>query len=184
MIQMTNIPMLSFIDDFREEVQGIGNKLIPNFWSFLTQLLALIILIIVFMLVAYKPVKKMLNARAENIENNIKTAQTYAQISEQNLKQSEETIIASKKKANDIIAEATVKASEKQKEMIDETNKEIVRLKKEAEKDIEASRQAALDEIHDEMVNVAISASEVLLKREINKEDDSRIVEEFIKNAD
>ena len=183
MILNTNIPMFSFIDDFREEVQGIGDKLVPNFWSLLTQLLALIIIIVVFIVVAYKPVKKMLNARAENIENNIKTAQINAQASEQNLKQSEEAIIASKKKANEIIADATIKAGEKQKEMIEEANEQIIRMKKEAEKDIENSRQSALDEIHDEMVNVAISASEVLLKREINKEDDSRIVEEFINNA-
>lgn len=184
MIQNLNIPMLSFIDDFSKEVQSIGEKLIPNFWSFLVQFLSLIVLIIIVMKFAYKPVKKVLKERADYVENNIKEASEKNAISEQNIKQSEEMIIASRKEANDIIENANKIAEDKKQASILETEKQVMRMKKEAEEDIEKSKLAALDEIHDEMVNVAITASEEVLKREVSKEDDSRIVEEFIKNLD
>ena len=50
-------------------------KLIPNFWSFLIQLLSLIVLIIVVIFVAYKPVKKILQKRQDYIVNNIRESE-------------------------------------------------------------------------------------------------------------
>lgn len=184
MIQNLNIPVLSFIDDFSKEVQSIGDKLIPNFWSFLVQFLSLIVLILIVMKFAYKPVKKVLKERADYVEKNVKEAGEKNAISEQNIKQSEEMIIASKKQANEIIESANKMAEDNKEAVILETEKQVMRMKKEAEEDIEKSKAAALDEIHDEMVNVAILASEEVLKREVSKEDDSHIVEEFIKNLD
>ena len=43
-------------------------KLIPNFWSFLIQLLSLIVLIVVIIVFAYKPVKKILKTRQDYID--------------------------------------------------------------------------------------------------------------------
>ena len=55
--------------------QEFIDKLIPNFWSFLIQLLALVVLIIATIFLAYKPVKKMLAKRQEHIEENILQAE-------------------------------------------------------------------------------------------------------------
>ena len=50
------------------------SKLIPNWPSFVTQLAALVVLIIVVIVFAYKPVKKILKKRQDHIEENIKEA--------------------------------------------------------------------------------------------------------------
>ena len=42
----------------------------------------------------------------------------------------------------------------------------------------------ALEDIHNEIVNVALDASKAILRREINEEDNSKLVEEFIKEVD
>ena len=55
--------------------QEFIDKLIPNFWSFLIQLLALVVLIIATIFLAYKPVKKMLAKRQNCIEENILEAE-------------------------------------------------------------------------------------------------------------
>ena len=47
-----------------------------------------------------------------------------------------------------------------------------------------ASKQEAKEEIRREMVSIALSASEEVLKREINEKDNSRIVTDFIKDLD
>ena len=57
-------------------------------------------------------------------------------------------------------------------------------MKADAEQDIIRSREEALDEIHDEIVSVALSATSEVLKREINEKDNARIVDDFIKDMD
>ena len=53
-----------------------------------------------------------------------------------------------------------------------------------AEEDIERSKEEAKEEIRKEMVSIALSASEEVLKREVNEKDNARVVANFIKDLD
>ena len=101
-----------------------------------------------------------------------------------NASQSEETIIASKKEAASIIAQAKETAEDNKRAMIEETQLEINKMKSLAEEDIARSKEEAKEEIRQEMVSVALAASEEVLKREVNEKDNARIVENFIKDMD
>ena len=57
-------------------------------------------------------------------------------------------------------------------------------MKLRAEKDIERAKEEAKDEIKKEMINIALDASSVILKREVNSDDNARLVEEFIKDIE
>ena len=162
----------------------IGEKLIPSWTSFVIQFAALIVLLLVVFIFAYKPIKKLLKKRADYIEDNIKEAEKNRAIAEKNMVQSEETILASKKNAAEIIEKANNQAKANYDASIEQTRQEIIQMKLDAEKDIERSRQDALEEIHDEMVDVALSASSEILKREVNSKDNARLAEEFIEKLD
>ena len=69
-------------------------------------------------------------------------------------------------------------------EMIADTHVQIRKMKSDAEHDIEQSKKEALEDIHDEIVSVALMASSEVLKREINEKDNARIVEDFIKEME
>ena len=49
-----------------------------------------------------------------------------------------------------------------------------------AQEDIERAKEEAIKDIHDEMVKVALSASEEILKREVDTKDNKRLAEDFI----
>ena len=166
------------------EEKDFINKLIPNWTSFVTQVAALVVMIIIVLLIGYKPVKKMLKKRQDYIEASIRDAEVAKRQAERDAKQAEEMIIASKKEATQIMKNAEINAATRSEEMLKETNVQIARMKQEADKDIERSRQEALDDIHDEIVSVALSATSEVLKREINEKDNSRIVEDFIKDME
>ena len=51
------------------------NKLIPNFWSFIINLLALIVTFVILYFVAYKPVKRYLKARKDYVKGNIEDSE-------------------------------------------------------------------------------------------------------------
>ena len=162
--------------------ESIRQKLIPSWISFILQFAAFIVLLVIVIFVAYKPVKKMLRKRQEYIEQEISDAEKSKALAATNLSQSEERIIASKKEATQIIEDARDQAI-KQKEMIIlQAKQEAERIKLEAEKDIARSRQEALDDIHKEMVEVAMLTSSEILKREVNSKDNARLAKEFIEN--
>ena len=179
---MLNLVVLSDVGDYIKET--ISKNLIPDWISFTVQCAAFVIMIIVIFCVAYKPVKKMLAKRADYVENTIRETESAKAEALKNASASEEKLIASKKEAAEIVSEAKVNAQNIQKETLEQTQLEVNKMKEQAEKDIEKSKIEAKEEIRKEMVSVAISASEEVLKREINEKDNARLVEDFIKDLD
>lgn len=179
---MPNLVVLDNVGDVIKEY--ISKNLIPNWASFVVQLSALVIMILVVFFVGYKPVSKMLKKRADYVENNIRDSEIAKAEAEKNAQESREMIIASKKEASEIVANAKVLATDNQKAIIEETNEEVKRMKIQAEEDIERSKEEAKEAIRQEMVSVALAASEEVLKREVNEKDNARIVEDFIKDMD
>ena len=184
MEQLTISPLnASFMDNIQEELSKIGSKLIPNFFSFVVQLLALIVVIIIVMVLLFKPVKKTLNARNDYIETQINQAKENNVISQQNKVQSEQEIIAARKESSEIIANANKLIEAQKADMIMETEEQIRRMKLDAEEEIKKAKQEAIKDVHNEIVNVALDASKELLQREINEKDSSKFVEDFIKEV-
>ena len=162
----------------------INKNLIPSWVSFVVQFSALVIMVLVIFFVAYKPVRKMLTKRADYVENNIRESETAKAEANRNATASQEALIASKKEAAEIINAAKESAKLSQKEMIEEAQLEVNKMKAQAEEDIEKSKEEAKEEIRKEMVSVALTASEEVLKREVNQKDNARLVEDFIKDLD
>ena len=177
--------VLADLKEIGAEIQEyITQNLIPNWVSFVTQLGALIVMVLVVFFVGYKRVRKVMVKRAEYVENNIRESEAKKAEAENNAQMSEEALIASKKEAAEIIANAKVAAENNQRQMIEQTQLEVNKMKQLAEEDIERSKQEAREEVRQEMVSVALAASEEILKREINEKDNARIVEDFIKDID
>lgn len=160
---------------------SIKEKLIPSWTNFVAQITALVVLIIVVIIVGYKPVKAMLKKRQDYVETNISEAEKKNADADKNVIQAKEMILESKRNASEIIEKAEKDAKSIHEQMIADTQKEISQMKKLADEDIERSKQEALDEIHDQIVSVAIAASGEILKREINEQDNTKIVNDFIK---
>ena len=185
MFDLNVVKALSNVSSIGDKISKfISENLIPNWLDFAVQFGALVVMVLVFFLVGYKRVRKMLIKRADYVENNIRDSETAKAEAEKNAKASEETLIASKKEAAEIIANAKITAQSNQKQMIEDTQVEINKMKALAEEDIERSKQEAKEEIRQEMISVALTASEEVLKREINEKDNARIVEDFIKDID
>ena len=179
------MPNLVVLDSVGETIKKyISENLIPSWSSFVVQLAALVILIVVVLVVAYKPMKKMLAKRADYIENNIRESEIAKAEAERNAQESQEMIITSRKEAADIVANAKSLAIDTQKATLEETQLEVNRMKSQAQEDIERSKIEAKKEIRQEMVSVALAASEEILKREVNEKDNARIVENFIEEID
>ena len=159
------------------------SKLIPNWPSLVAQLGALLVLILVVIIFAYKPVKKIIAKRQDYIENNIKESEEAKATWQENEEKSKATVLASKRTAADIVAEAKKEAEQEKAKILEEASLEVEKMKKDAENDIARMEVEAEEAIRAEMVSIALDASKELLGREVNSSDNSRLIEEFIEEV-
>ena len=171
---------VKFAADIGETIGTIGQKLIPSWISFVIQLTSFLILLLVVFFIAYKPVKKMLKKRADYIENEISQAEEKNALATASVTEAKELVASSKVKASEIIKTAESQGQEKYDAIILEAKMEVSEMKKLAEEDIERAKEDAKQDIRNEMVNVALSASKEILKREVNSQDNTKLAEDFI----
>ena len=162
--------------------QEFIDKLIPNFWSFLIQLLALVVLIIATIFLAYKPVKKMLAKRQEHIEENILQAEEAKAKAIIHEREASQLLLDKRKEADEIISNAVKAAEIKKETIIKSANDEIVVMKEKARQEIEQEVEDARTKLHNEIIDIALDASAHLLKREVSSEDNERLVKDFIED--
>lgn len=179
------LPLLALLTSCDAESLGLTDKafmdkLFPNWVSFVTQLAALIVLITVVVIFAYKPVKKILKKRQDHIESNIKEAEQSKAIWKENELKSKETVLASERTAADIVADAKLVAQKEREQILANTQEEVKKMKQDAENDIARMESEAQEEIKKEIVSVALDASKELLGREVSSKDNDRLLNEFI----
>ena len=156
------------------------DKLFPNPWDALAVFLAFVVLLLVVFFFAYKPVKKLIKKRGDYVEDKIKTAETREKESQKLLNEANEEVKAKRIEAMGIVEQAKEDANKERAAILEkakeEKQAEIKRTREETAQEIEASK----DEIHREIVSVAIDASSKVLEREVNKEDNEKLIDSFI----
>ena len=172
--------VLSNMENIGETIKTISEKLVPNLLSFVIQFLSFAILLVVVFVFAYKPVKRILKKRADFVENEIKEARENNLTAQRSVDEAKEIIASSKVQASAIIQKAEQHGQEQYDALIAQAKDEVIMMKKDAEKDIERAKEEALQDIRNEMVKVALGASEEILKREVDNDDNKRLAEDFI----
>ncbi len=168
----------------QDRIETTVNNMLPNLYVTLMQLLLFVVTVLVFIFLAYKPIKKKLKERSEFVKKNIDESKAKNVQADEQLKKASEVILNSQKKASQIIQEAQIAADKKAQASEVELSRHIEEQKRQAHKDIEAERAKMMKEARMDMIDAALTASKEVLKREVNKKDNDKIIEEFIDGID
>ena len=161
---------------------GIEEKLLPNIWAFLVQLIAFVLLLIAVIFLAYKPVKKFLEKRSEMLEEEVKTTHENRKISEEKRVEMISNLANAKAEATKIINDATKEATIAKDKIISDANDERRQLKEKTMNEISLEKEKAMKELKDQIVDVAFEASSKILEREVNSLDNKKIVDNFVED--
>ena len=166
------------------EQEDFLHYLFPNPWDALAIFLAFIVLLLVVFYFAYKPVKKLIKNRKDYVEGKIKNAEEREALAAKKVEEAEKEIVESRQKAIEIVEKAKLDASKERDEIKAQAkldaDKEVERARQEIAQEIEATK----DEIHREIVSVALDASSKVLEREVNKKDNEKLINDFIDELD
>lgn len=172
------MPLLA--KDIGEMIGDVSKQIFPNIGSLVVQLVATIVLVFFVIKFFWKPIKKNIDTRREYIKNNIDEAGKLNEEAKVNLENSAKQIKDANVEARRIKENAEIEAHLVRQNIINDANEEANRKIKLAEEQIIKEREEAKQEIHDEIINVAMMAASKIVEREINKEDNEKLVEDFL----
>lgn len=167
-------------EEIGNRIQEVVNNMLPNLWVTLMQLAIFIFIALLFIFLAYKPLKKNMKKRADYIENNIKESESKKLEAQEKVNQAQQIIADSEKQAGELIKAAQKTAENKAQQFEKDLALTLEKQKRQAHKDIEAEREKMLQEAHEEIVDSAIAASKEILKRNITKEDNDKFIDDFV----
>ncbi|MCR5722356.1 MAG: F0F1 ATP synthase subunit B [Lachnospiraceae bacterium] len=149
-------------------------------WTLIAQLLNLFIQVMLIKKILFKPIKEVLAKRKAAADAEIADATKAKEEAESLKSEYEENMKQARDKANDILNTAQKSATQQSEEIIREANAQAVSIKSKAERDIEQERRKAVNEIKDEIGDMAMEIAGKVIGREINSSDHEKLIDEFI----
>jgi F-type H+-transporting ATPase subunit b len=171
-----------FLSDTLIDPQSITDKIIPNgIWPFIIQLISTFIMLFIVKKFLYTPIKNMLDQRAEFVRVQLREAAEKEKASGLLQAKLEKEAKQAKADLQRIRQEAQDEIERTKQQLLSEAQLQASMLKQKANEEIILAKQKALAQIEEEIIQVALSATSQLLKREVTSKDNEKMVEDFIK---
>lgn len=138
------------------------------------------VLLVILKVFLYKPVFGMLEARKEEIDQNLSEAERARQEAEELKEKYEVELKEANTKAQAIINEATELGEKNRAGLIAEARTEILRLNERAKADIARETEQAALRLRADVANIAIDAAESVLRREVSQAEHQALLDSFI----
>ena len=151
-----------------------------NIWQILISLLNLFLLFMLVKAFLFKPVKKMLAKRQEELDGRYSDAELANAQAEESRAAWEEKLSHADEQADNIIKNAAETAKFRGDQIISEAEERADSIIRVAKSEAELERKKATDGIKREIVEVSEALTEKLLEREINTEDHRSLIDSFI----
>ena len=151
-----------------------------DLWTSIFTLCNLIILFLVAKKFLFKPVKKMIDSRQQEIDDMYENAEKSSKEAEELKIEYEERLRNAQEESEDIMRRATRNAKLKEEEILKNAREEASATMRRASEQIELEKRAAINEIKNDVSNIAIDIAQEVLKRDINQSEHSAMIDSFI----
>lgn len=167
-------------DNISGPVEDTIENVLPNLYVALAQLGAFLVMVFVFFKFCYKPIKKRLQLRADHVKQNVDEAREKNLEADRNKEVSEMNIKDSHVQADKIVSDAKKTAEKTSQAIIEKANERAEQIRLQGEKEALEKQKEVERKAHDEIVSTAIAASKEILGRELTREDNNKVIDDFI----
>ncbi len=151
--------------------------------TIIATLINLLILFLIFKLVLFKRVNKVIEDRKQDIVDSFEEADETKRRASALEAEYNEKLASAKEESANIIRESTVKAQARSEQIIGEAHTEAQDIISRAHNEAEREKKRAVNSVKNEITDIAFSVAETLVEKEITKEDNERLIESFIDNV-
>lgn len=149
-------------------------------WTMIFTWVNLLILFLLMKKFLFKPVRNIIEKRAEEISNFLSEAHSKNEEAGKLKEEYTKKLSAAKDTAEDIIKTATRNAQLREEEIIKDAHKKATDILERAEVQIEQQKKAALSDIKNEISHMATSIASKIIEKDINENDHTKLIDEFI----
>ena len=154
--------------------------LMPSSGLFIWSVITFLIVFVILRWKAWGPLMDTLNAREKQINDALNAAQAAKDEAAKVASDNEDVLNKARKEAQEIVAQAR-DAGEKLKIKLETDGQaKYADMLDKAKEQIDAEKQKALGEIKEMVVDVAFAASEKVIKRNLNNDDNKKMIEETV----
>ena len=154
-----------------------------NGWQLVFTLLNLLLNVFILKKVLYKPVKKMIESRTKEVEDTYARADEAEAKAEAMREEYEEKLASAKQDADEIVRSATRRAQLRTESILSEARETASGMIDRANEQIEAERKKAVNEIKNEIADIALLAAGSILEKDMDDEAHRRMIDDFIESA-
>ena len=148
------------------------------FWAVITFLIVFVIL----RWKAWGPLMDALDAREKQIQESLNQAEKMIQEQENSAQENEAILVKAREEAKNIVTQAK-DAGDKLKHKFEEDGRtKYEELVENASEQIHAEKQKALNDIKNMVAKIALDASEKIIKRNLDSEDNKKIIDETVRS--
>jgi F-type H+-transporting ATPase subunit b len=161
-----------------------GGGLINLDRSLVIQAINFLLLLVILVKLLYKPLLAKMEERTQAIRRSLEEAQAARAESQREREEHAQKMTAAYAEAQAIRAAALKEAGEEQRRLVEAARGEAARLVESARNEMAQDVRRARQELRQEVVDLAITAAERLIRRTLRDEDHRRIVQDAISRVD
>jgi len=149
----------------------------------LAQLINFGILFGLLFIVLYKPMRRMFDERSARIKASMEQAEGIKEQLAQTQEQVREQLEAARREGQAILARATQMGEQLKEEAKQEAKQEAAAIVVMARAEIERERDAAIAQLRNQFVDLAIAAAEKVVSKTLDREKHRQMIEEVLEQA-
>ena len=159
------------------------NQLMPNILTVVTQLCATALLFFLMYKLAWKPVKRILDTRSEYEQSRLTEAEELRKENEALNAEANKQIEEANAQAQEIVSRAQAEGLRLKENLVDEGRQKSQQMVEDAQRNITLQKNKMLEDMHEEVVDIAMQAAEKMLQRKLDSQADRDSIENFIKEV-
>ena len=160
-----------------EEYEGVISL---DVWTMLFTFMNLLLLFYFARKFLFKPIKKMIDSRQEEIDNLYEDAGKAKSDAEQFKAEYEVKLEQATAESEEIMRRAVRNAQLKEEEILKQARDEAAKTLQRAEEQIESERKQAMEDIKNDVSDIAIDIASAVLSREISEDEHREMIDGFI----
>lgn len=145
-------------------------------WTFVT----FATLLIVLKKVAWKPILTALDNREKEITESLNKAEQAKLDAQKILEENQASLAKAEEESKKIIEQSRVYAENLKEQMMKESKEQAQRLIEDASAEIERRKDAAFDELKNQIADISVRAAEKIMKESLDKEKNKKIVNKYL----
>lgn len=159
------------------DVQG---ALFPNPFTMFIQLCATFVLFYVIKKFVWKPAQEIMAKRSAKMQAALSDADKAREEAIQQLSDAKDELSKAYESSTEIVNSAKQEATQLKEQMIQEAKRESQARSEEVERLIELHKKEVENQLHDEIVTVAMAATAKLLNEKATSKDDDAAIDKFV----